>query len=211
MMSTRLPEGGFDEVIRLSYTDVVLNVYKPVFAQASSEFPPALAELRQRFGIGDVPLGLIGGSAGAAVAQLVALESGVTARALVLISPVVDMRTMVDAESASYGITYEWSTEALETARRIDFAARAGEFAAKDPAVLIAVGADDSPKAFVEPAHRLHEALQSAYTDPARIALREIQGMGHAFAEQPGEEPAPQIPAALALDGLATEWLHRWL
>ena len=211
MMSSRLPDGGFDEVIRLSYADVVLNVYKPVFEQALSEFPAVLANLRQRFGIGDVPLALIGGSAGAAVAQLVALEAGVDARALVLISPVTHLRKMVDAESIEYGMTYEWSPEALEAARRIDFAARAGEFAAKDPAVLIVVGADDSAKAFVEPARELHEALRSVYSDPARVALEVIPDMGHAFAEQPGDEPAPQIPAAVTLDGLASAWLGRWV
>jgi hypothetical protein len=35
--------------------------------------------------------------------------------------------------------------------------------------------------------------------------------MGHALAEEPGTEPAPQLPCAKAVDRLAVEWRRRHL
>jgi hypothetical protein len=34
-----------------------------------------------------------------------------------------------------------------------------------------------------------------------------VAGMGHALAEEPGVEAAPQTPAAAEVDRLASEWL----
>jgi hypothetical protein len=38
-----------------------------------------------------------------------------------------------------------------------------------------------------------------------------IPGMKHAFAAEPGIEPAPQTTEAQQVDVAATEWFRRWL
>ena len=38
-----------------------------------------------------------------------------------------------------------------------------------------------------------------------------MPGMAHALADEPGIDPAPQTAAARTVDGLAAEWLRRWL
>lgn len=75
LSGTRLPAGGLDEVFALGSEDAVLKLYAPIVRQAVEEFAPALAELRRQLGVADRPLGLIGASAGAFVAQTVLTES----------------------------------------------------------------------------------------------------------------------------------------
>ncbi|MDQ3931644.1 MAG: alpha/beta hydrolase, partial [Actinomycetota bacterium] len=43
MSGSRLPAGGFDEVMRLGYEDAVLNLQRPVIYGAAEEFGPAFA------------------------------------------------------------------------------------------------------------------------------------------------------------------------
>lgn len=69
MLGSRLPEGELEEFFRLFREDMVLNEFGPITRQAVEEFPAALAELRDRLPVGDGPLGLVGGSMGAWVAQ----------------------------------------------------------------------------------------------------------------------------------------------
>ena len=42
----------------------------------------------------------------------------------------------------------------------------------------------------------------------ARVDLAVVPGVGHALAEEPGVEPAPQTPGAAAVDRLAAEWFR---
>jgi hypothetical protein len=212
MTGARTPPGGDDEVMRLAFEDAVLNVYRPVTAQAAEEFGPALAGLRARLDLGEGPLALLGGSIGAAVAQLVLLESGAPVAAVALVSPVAQLRPVVDAVGARYGLTYEWTEAALGVADRLDFVARAGEFAQRGaPAVLLVVGEEDDAPGFREPAAGLREALAARYADPGRVELVTVPEMAHALAEEPGIEPAPQGPAAAAVDRHVAGWLHRHL
>src|SRR6266567_2166224 len=71
MCGSRTPPDGQDELMRLGYEDAVLNIQGPVAAQAEREFGPALDGLHRELGIGSRPIGLLGGSMGAAVAPLV--------------------------------------------------------------------------------------------------------------------------------------------
>jgi dipeptidyl aminopeptidase/acylaminoacyl peptidase len=89
----------------------------------------------------------------------------------------------------------------------MDFVARVDEVAAC-PATLLVVGAEDDEEGFRAPAERLHRALaqRSVTTD-----LVVVPGMGHALAEEPGVEPAPQLPAARQVDRLAADWFARHL
>lgn len=211
MTGARLPAGGEDEIMRLGYEDAVRNLFGPISVQALAEFPAALAELRTRLGIAGGPLALLGGSHGAAVAQLAALEAGLPVDAIVLVSPVVQLRQVVAANERLYGIEYPWGPESLEVARRLDFLSRADEFAAVgQPAVLLVAGGEDAPE-IVEPARQLSAALAERYDDPARAAVVIVDGMPHALADGPGIEPEPQNANAAAVDRLAVEWLRRHL
>lgn len=203
LSGARLPEGGQDEIMRLGYEDAVMNLHGPVATQAAAEFPAALAELRERLELGNGPLALLGGSAGAAVAQLVMLQSGLDVTAAVLVSPVTQLKALVDALGEMYGMQYPWRPESLEVARQMDFVARAGEYTTTPPIRLV-VGADDHTDGVVGPAKELHAALPGS-------DLVLVDGMAHELAEAPGTEPAPQIPAAAEADRLAVDWLRRHL
>jgi len=212
MCGSRSPAGGFDELMRLAFEDAVLNLHGPIAAQGAAELPAALAELRSTLALGEGPIGLLGGSLGAAVAQTVLAEGVVDVAAAVLVSPLVQLQSVVDVMSRRYGMTYEWSPASRAVARRLDFVARAEEIASKgQPAVLILVGADDDDAGFLTPAAGLHEALAGRYTEPSRAALVTISGMAHALADEPGIEPAPQTPYAADVDRHAVAWLQRHL
>jgi len=211
MTGSRTPAGGAEELMRLGYEDAVLNLYGPITAQAAEEFRPALADLRGRLDLGDGPLAVVGGSAGAAVAQLVLTDGAVEIDAAVLASPLVRLQPVVDAAARQYEFTYPWSDAALAVARRLDFVARADEIARRQPAVLLVVGGDDDAAGIQEPAARLHDSLSSRYDDPARTALVTIPGMGHALADEPGIEPAAQTEHAAQVDAHAVRWLTRHL
>ena len=212
MCGSRSPAGGFDELMRLAFQDAVLNLHGPVATQGAGEFPAALAELRSILDLGDGPLGLLGGSMGAAIAQTVLADGAFAVAAAVLVSPLVQLQSVVDAMSRRYDVTYEWSAASLAVARRLDFVARTEEIASHgQPAVLLVVGADDDEAGFHRPAAGLHESLAARYADPSRTALVTIPGMAHALAPEPGVEPAPQTPHAAEVDRQAVAWLQHHL
>ena len=211
MFVSRIPAGGFEQVLALATEDAVLKLYEPVFNQALFEFEPALGELRERFSMGSGPVALVGGSAGGAIALLVMTESSVPVKAAVLINPMVKTRVAVDAMSKHFGVTYAWSERSLAAGRRFDFVARAQEIALRGaPAVKLIVGENDDT-GFKHPAALLKEALAGLYEDPNRVDLAIVPGMGHGFVEEPGLEPAPQTPDAAEVDRLTTDWLRKHL
>lgn len=211
MCGARLPGGGLEELMRLAYEDAVLNLHGPIAAQGAEEFPAALAELRDRLDLGSGPLALVGGSIGSAVALLVLAETAAAAAlpisAAVLISPVARLRAVVKAMSRRFGVTYTWRPPSEAVAERLDFVARAADVAAGQPAVRLILGAEDDRTGFLDPAHQLAGALAGRYPDPARVDLVTVPGMGHALAEEPGIEPAPQTPYAALVDRHAVDWL----
>jgi hypothetical protein len=216
MSGARLPAGGFDEIMRLGYEDAVMKVQGPVATQGAEEFPGALAELRDQLGLGDGPLALVGGSMGAAVAQLVLVETGpaagITAAAAVLISPLTELRAAVEAMGRRFGASYPWGEASLEVAHRLDFPSRAREIArCGEPAVRLIVGAEDDREGFLEPARRLRDSLSATYEDPPRTDLVVVPGMAHALAEEPGIEAAPQTAHAASVDRHTVDWLKRHL
>jgi hypothetical protein len=212
MTGDRAPAGGMAELFRLAGQDAVGKLHGPISAQAAEEFGGAYGELRERLDLGGGPVGLVGGSLGSAVAQLVLAGGPVPVAAAVLISPMTRLRPMIDVLSRQFGSPYEWTPEADEVAARLDFAARAGEIAARgEPAVLVVVGADDLPGAVAEPARETAGALATRYADRDRVELVTLAGLEHALADEPGVEPAPQTPAAAQVDKLAADWLARYL
>lgn len=87
---------------------------------------------------------------------------------------------------------------------------RAREVAAAVPATLLVVGEQDYV-GFRGDAATLSNELGAHYPDPERSLLVEIPGMGHALAEEPGVEPAPQTQHAREVDAAVTAWLRERL
>lgn len=208
MSGARLPAGGQEEFMRLGAEDAVINLHKPITYGAAEEAGPALADLRRQLGIGDGPIGIMGGSSGAAVAQLVLAEAGLDVRAAVLVNPVVQLRGVVAAVGRRFGIEYPWSEASNAVADRLDYLARVDEIAG--PPVLFVVGAEDEPE-IREPAAQLRAALAQRYGDDERAQLVAVPGLGHPLADEPGMEPAPQSPHAAVVDRHAVDWFRRHL
>jgi dienelactone hydrolase len=132
--------------------------------------------------------------------------------AAALISPVIQLAEVVAANERRFQVSYPWSDASREAAARFDLVARADEIAARDPqpAVLLITGAEDDP-AFARQAQRLQAELRRRYDDPERAGLAAIPAMKHAFAAEPGIEPAPQTAEAKLVDAAVTDWLGRYL
>jgi dienelactone hydrolase len=213
MSGSRKPAGGDEELLRLGYEDGVLNIQGPITDQAAREFGPAYAEIAGQLGLGSGPVGLLGGSAGAAVALLVLAEQDVDIAAAVLVSPLVRLRSLVEAMDRHFGVEYSWSDRSREVAARLDFVERASEIAERrqDPAVLLVVGEDDDVDGIRRPAEELRDALADRYAKPALAGLELIPGMGHQLADPPGDDPAPQTRSAAEVDRLAVDWFRRHL
>jgi pimeloyl-ACP methyl ester carboxylesterase len=196
LTGARAPEGGPE---RLGYEDAVLKMFGPAVFGAAEESPAALAALRDELGLTGDRLGVLGGSIGSLVAQQVAATTPVDA--VVLVSPVAQLRPVVAANGRRYGVTYQWGPESDAVAARLDFVARAGEISAP---TLLVVGAEDDAEGILGPAAALHAALPGS-------ALETVPGMAHALAEEPGVAAAPQTEAAVEVDRLAVDWLRRHL
>lgn len=212
MHGARQLPGGLAEFMRLGYEDAVLKAFEPQVSQAAEELPAVLRALRARLPVADGPIGLVGASIGALPAELVIADAMAAVSAAALVSPVIQLAEVVAANERRFAVTYPWSEASRSVADRYDFVARAEEFVAQQPqaAMLLITGADDDP-AFAGQANRLHHALRERYDNPQRVAMTTVPGMGHAFAEEPGIEPAPQTRAAELVDAAITDWFHRHL
>jgi dienelactone hydrolase len=210
MHGRRQLPGGLGEFTRLGYQDAVLEAFQPQVSQAVQELPAVLAELRTGLSVDDGPIGLVGASIGALPAQLVMADGPVPVRAAALVSPVVQLAEVVAVNERRFAVSYPWGDAARAVAARLDLVARAADIAAHDPqpALLMITGAEDDP-AFARQTQRLHAELQRRYRDPQRVKLATIPDMGHAFADEPGIEPAPQTRQAQLVDAAITDWfLH---
>jgi len=200
MSGARTPEGGFGAIMALLAQDAPLLVHGPIWQQAVDEFPEAFAELRERFAIAtDAVVGLVGGSMGSAVAAGVLAAGTAGARAAVLLSPMMRLRSMIDAVSPRFG-GYTWSPASEAVADRMDFLARAAEVTAAGAAIRMIAGSDDEEAAFLVPARK--------FAATTGADLHELAGVGHALAEEPGVDPAPQTDGARRADALTVEWLR---
>ena len=198
---------SMDEVMTRARADVIADLYEPIVFGALAEFPKAFAAIRAEFGIGDGRIGLLGGSLGAAVAQLVLLEQDVDVSAVVLVSPLVRLTDAITAGARAFGFDYAWTDAARATASRMDFVRRVADFdAVGQPPVHIVVGKDDVD--FRASAQDLYHALAQRYTDSTRCVITQIDGLGHALAEDSGIDPAPQTPHAEQVDKFVVAWLR---
>jgi alpha-beta hydrolase superfamily lysophospholipase len=143
----------------------------------------------------------VGGSAGGTVALEVLARNDVEISAAALINPVSQLAPAVAANERRYGVVYSWTDRSRVVAERLDFVRRAGEITAE---VLFVCGEDDDIS-ILEPAALLRNELGD------RADLVSIPGMGHAFAEAPGIDPAPQNADAVRVDAALTEWFLKRL
>jgi dienelactone hydrolase len=212
MHGSRQLSGGLDEFMRLGYEDAVLKAFEPQVSQAVDEFPAVLAALRERLPVTEGAIGLVGASIGALPAELVIACGMAPVSAAALVSPVIQLAEVVAANERRFAVTYPWSEDSRSVADSYDFIARADQFAEQrpQPAVLLINGADDDP-AFARQTDRLQRALRERYDDPKRVAIAAIPGMGHAFADEPGTEPASQTHEAELVNDAITEWFIRHL
>jgi dienelactone hydrolase len=212
MHGRRQLPGGLEEFMSLGYQDAVLKAFEPQVSQAVDEFPAVLADLRAQLPVTDGAIGVAGASVGALPAQLVIAGGSAQISAAALISPVIQLAEVVAANERRFAVSYPWSEASRAVAARFDLVARAAETAARDPqpAMLLVTGADDDP-AFPQQAQRLYSELRQRYSDPDRVRLTAVPGMGHPFAAEPGIEPAPQTAEAKLVDAAVTDWFSRHL
>ncbi|MBB2914524.1 dienelactone hydrolase [Streptosporangium becharense] len=208
----RMLDSGMNAILERARRDTVLAYLEPMVRQAVEEFPAALAALRERLPVDDGPISVVGGSLGGAVALSVLTRCEIPVAAAALVNPAIRARSVVGLVEGVTGRPYEWSEEAAEAADRLDFVARAEEIADRvpRPPLLVVSGELDFP-ALRADAAALVGALRERYTDPERVRLATVAGLAHPLAEQPGLEPAPQLPVAETVDETITEWFRRHL
>lgn len=209
LSGSRLPEGGLDAFFRLGYEDAVLNVFEPTCREAIAEFPAALTAIRRTLSVDEGrPMGLLGGSVGAMVALGVLAETELPVEAVALVSPAIQLSSVVGANERRFSVRYPWTERSIAVANHFDFLARAAEIAEREAAMLMVVGASDE-EGIRAPAVQLWQLLSKQ--TPERTALTTIPGMAHALAEEPGIDPAPQTPSATLVDAVVSEWFRRHL
>ena len=190
-------------------TDAVTAFLAPVVHQAVDEFPTALAALRGQLPVDDGPIGVLGASLGGAVALEVLTARQPPISAVALVNPAVRVRSAVGLLEAAFGQTYHWTTAAHQAVDELDFVARAAEITTPPPLLLVS-GERDAP-ALRTDATELVDALRERSTHPDQVELTTVPDLPHALADEPGLEPAPQLPVATAVDEILTQWFRRQL
>ncbi|WP_241832851.1 alpha/beta hydrolase family protein [Amycolatopsis sp. CB00013] len=212
LCGARMVDGGMDAVVERARRDAMLAYVDPFVRQAALEFPAALAELRERFGFDTSRTAVVGGSLGGAVALTILATREIPVRAAALINPAVRARSVVGLVEGLLGRPYPWNDEAEQAADQLDFVARSGEISARETQVplLLVSGEDDHPSLRTD-ADDLVAALRERYARPDDVQLARVAGLAHPLAEEPGIEPAPQLPIAKLVDDSVAEWLTRHL
>jgi pimeloyl-ACP methyl ester carboxylesterase len=212
LCGARMVDGSMDAVFEHARQDSVLAYLAPFVQQAVTEFPAALAELRERLPLDAGPIGVVGGSLGGAVVLRMLAERRVPVVAAALVNPAIRAHSVVELLEEIIGQPYPWNDESRHAADQLDFVARADDIAAADPQppLLLVSGELDIP-ALRADAGALVGALRDRYATPDHVELVTVPGMGHPLAEEPGLEPAPQLPVAKAVDEAMIEWFLRHL
>ncbi|RZU49448.1 prolyl oligopeptidase family protein [Krasilnikovia cinnamomea] len=186
---------AYPEGYELSRRDPMMAYADPVVRQATQEFPAAWAELASRFPFAEGPVGIVGGSLGGAVALAVAASGVVPVAAVAVVNAAIRATSLVSLIESMTGEPYAWNDASRAAAARLDFVARAAEL---PPATLVVSGEEDYPS-FRADAADLAAALP-------RGKLVTVPGLAHPLAERPGDQPAPQLPEAKAVDAAMTDW-----
>jgi dienelactone hydrolase len=203
-------DGGVEAVNQRATTDAVLSYVDPIVTQAITEAPAVLAELRDRLPVDTGRVGIVGGSLGGMIALAVLARQDIPVAAAAVVNPAVRLRSIVGLIEGSLGRPYSWNPEATAAADRLDFVARAAGIAAQAPALLVVSGERDEPPLPADAAE-LVDAVRRHHAQPDRVRLTTIADLAHPLADEPGLEPAPQLPTAKAVDEAITAWLRMHL
>ncbi|WP_433555300.1 alpha/beta hydrolase family protein [Pseudonocardia xinjiangensis] len=209
MCGARMVDGRVDAVIELAREDALMAFLAPFTHQAAAEFPAALTALREQLPVDDEPVGVLGASLGGAVALQVLAAGEVPIAAVALVNPAVRIRSAVGLVEDLAGRAYRWTAESRTVADDLDFVARAGDLAAQPPLLLVS-GERDHPELRTDAA-ALVDALRERYAHPEEVELVTVADLAHPLADEPGLEPAPQLPTARAVDEVVTRWWCRQL
>ena len=199
MCGARMVDGSTDAIVELFGKDALMSVLDPFVRQATEEFPAALASIRAQLPVDDGPIGVLGGSLGGAVALRILAETGIPVAAGAVVNAAIRMRSVVDL----FPDEYRYDAESEKVVDSLDFVAKAGAIAGRAP-LLVVSGELDHP-ALRADASDLVNALGE------RSELLSIPGLAHPLADEPGIEPAPQLPLAREVDAGLTSWFRRHL
>nr|WP_093151372.1 alpha/beta hydrolase [Saccharopolyspora antimicrobica] len=199
MFGARMVDGSMDAAIALLQEDVLMAAMHPFVRQATEEFPAALASIREQLPVDDGPIGVLGGSLGGAVALNVLAGTEIPVFAAALVNGAIRMRSVIDLFPGDY----PYDAESEQVADVLDFVAGADRIAGRAP--LLAVSGELDHPAFRDDAADLVAALGDG------AELLPIPGLAHPLAEEPGIEPAPQLPPAKEVDAGLTAWFRRHL
>jgi hypothetical protein len=121
----------------------------------------------------------------------------------------VRVRSAIGVIEALLGEPYPSTAESRKTADELEFVARGGDVTVQPPLLLVS-GELDFP-AFRTDAAALVHALRERYAHPDEVELITVPELAHPLADEPGLEPAPQLPAAMVVDEILTKWFLRQL
>jgi pimeloyl-ACP methyl ester carboxylesterase len=199
MCGARMVDGSTDAIVELLQKDPLMSVLHPFVQQATEEFPAALASIRARLPVDDGPVGVLGGSLGGAVALRILAGTDIPVFAGAVVNAAIRMRSVVDLFPGDY----PYDAESESVVDSLDFVAKADIIAGR-ASLLVVSGELDHP-ALRADALDLVEALGD------RAELLSIPGLAHPLADEPGIEPAPQLPLAREVDAGLTTWFRRHL
>ncbi|WIX76888.1 alpha/beta hydrolase [Amycolatopsis carbonis] len=198
MCGSRMVDGSMDAGVELLRKDVLMAALFPFVRQATEEFPAALASIRAQLPVDDGPIGVLGGSLGGAVALRILADTQVPVFAGAVVNAAIRVRSVVDLFTGDY----PYDPESQKAADSLDFVAKAGVIGR---APLLVVSGEQDHSALRADALDLVDALGE------RSELLSIPELAHALADEPGIEPAPQLPLAREVDAGLTTWFQRHL
>ncbi|MEU5693898.1 alpha/beta hydrolase [Actinosynnema sp. NPDC020468] len=196
MCGARMVDGSTDAIVALFREDPLMAYLHPFVRQATEEFPAALASIRAQLPVDGGPIGVLGGSLGGAVALRVLADTDVPVVAGAVVNAAIRMRSVVDLFPGDY----PYDAESEKAVAGLDFLARAD--ALRRAPLLVVSGELDHPGL---------RADALALAEVPGVELRSIPGLAHPLADEPGIEPAPQLPAAREVDAALTAWFRRHL
>jgi pimeloyl-ACP methyl ester carboxylesterase len=199
MCGARMVGGSMDAGLALIREDVLMSAMYPFIRQATEEFPAALASIRAQLPVDDGPIGVLGGSLGGAVALRILADTQIPVFAGAVVNAAIRMRSVVDLFPGEY----RYHAESGKIADSLDFVAKSETIARRAP-LLVVSGEQDHPGLRAD-ALSLVEALGQ------RCELLSVPGLAHPLADEPGIEPAPQLPLAREVDAGLVRWFRRQL
>jgi dienelactone hydrolase len=199
MCGARMVDGSMDAGMALVREDVLMSYLHPFVRQAAEEFPAALEAVRAQLPIADGPIGVLGGSLGGAVALRILADTDVPVFAGAVVNAAIRMRSVVDLFPGDY----PYDAESAKAVDSLDFLAKADVIAGRAP-LLVVSGEQDHPGLRADAIH-LVDALGPG------SELLSIPELAHPLADEPGIDPAPQLPVAREVDAGLTAWFRRHL